>query len=175
MVRKLQSESVLANPSVLFNLASTAINQVTQGQLVLSKSLTNPTLMVQIAMAVKDVAYEDIVFVQYPTVYSSDYVHVLPVTDAADVLFEALRENKALTLTGEASGGYGVEVTGEAEKPTPTPTATADADAGGSEATASPTSTPSPTATAKAEERVELPSEITGTTAAQVTCTVPEG
>ncbi len=174
MVRKLQSESVLANPSVLLNLATTAINQVTEGQLVLSSSLTNPTLMVQIAMAVKDVAYEDIVFVQYPTVYSSDYVHVLPVTDAADVLFQALRENQPLTLTGEASGGYGVEVTGEAEQPTPTPTAEADAEGDAGEATASPT--PSATATAEAEEeRVELPSQITGTTAAQVTCTVPEG
>ncbi|WES64093.1 LCP family protein [Microbacter sp. GSS18] len=173
MVRKLQSESVLANPSVLFNLATTAVSQVTQGQLVLSSTLTNPTLMVQIAMAVKDVAYEDIVFVQYPTVYSSDFVHVLPVTDAADVLFQALRDNQALTLTGEASGGYGVEVTGEAEKPTPTPTA--DADAGSGE-TASPTATPAPTeSAAPAEERVELPSQITGTTAAQVTCTVPEG
>ncbi|GAA1469313.1 LCP family protein [Microbacterium thalassium] len=174
MVRKLQSESVLANPSVLFNLATTAINQVTQGQLVLSSSLTNPTLMVQIAMAVKDVAYEDIVFVQYPTGYSSDGVHVLPVTDAADVLFQALRENQPLTLTGEASSGFGVEVTGEAEQPTPTPTAEADAEGDAGEATASPT--PSATATAEAEEeRVELPSQITGTTAAQVTCTVPEG
>ncbi|MGL4255424.1 MAG: LCP family protein, partial [Microbacterium sp.] len=57
LVRKLQSDSVLANPSVLFNLASTAIDQVQQEQLVLSQSLANPTLMVQIAMAVKDVPY----------------------------------------------------------------------------------------------------------------------
>ena len=47
-----------------------AVKQVNDGQLVLSKSLANPQKMVQIAMAVKDVAYEDIVFVQYPTVYA---------------------------------------------------------------------------------------------------------
>lgn len=165
MVRKLQSESVLADPSVLLNLATTAINQVQEEQLVLSQSLANPTLMVQIAMAVKDVPYEDIVFVQYPTVYSSDYgaSRVVPVTEAADVLFTALRENKPLTLTGEASQGYGVEVTGEAAKPATKPTATPDASA---------SATPAPVETAPADERVELPSDIAGQTAAQTTCTV---
>lgn len=168
MVRKLQSESVLADPSVLLNLATTAINQVQEEQLVLSQSLANPTLMVQIAMAVKDVPYEDIVFVQYPTVYSSDYgaSRVVPVTEAAEVLFTALRENKPLTLTGEASQGYGVEVTGEAAKPATKPTATPDASA---------SATPAPAETAPADERVELPSDIAGQTAAQTTCTVAGG
>jgi anionic cell wall polymer biosynthesis LytR-Cps2A-Psr (LCP) family protein len=166
MVRKLQSDAVLANPATLLNLATTAVNQVQQGQLVLSSGLTNPNLMVQIAMAMKDVPYEDIVFVQYPTRYSSGdgASRVMPVTDAADVLFEALRANQPLTLTGEASQGYGVEVTGEAVKPdaaaTPAP---------GGEAV----ETPAPEAPV-AEERVELPSEIAGQTAAQTTCTLPE-
>lgn len=173
MVRKLQSDSVLANPSVLFNLAGTAISQVQQQQLVLSQSLANPTLMVQIAMAVKDVPYEDIVFVQYPTAYSEGYSRVLPVTDAAEVLFAAIRDNKPLTLTGEASQGYGVEVTGEAAQPTPDPdaTATPSADAGGGEAGGSGADTP---AEAAPEERVDLPSNIAGQTAAQTTCTVPQ-
>ncbi|MFE7845877.1 LCP family protein [Microbacterium sp. NPDC057407] len=175
MVRKLQSGQVLANPSVLLNLATTAVDQVQQQQLVLSQSLANPTLMVQIAMAVKDVPYEDIVFVQYPTEYSYDYgaSRVLPVTAAADVLFSALRENKPLTLTGEASQGYGVEVTGEAAQP-------------GASATPDPSATPSPSdgaageaagepGGAAGEERVDLPSDIAGQTAAQTTCTVPGG
>lgn len=164
LVRKLQSDSVLADPSVLLNLATTAINQVQQKQLILSQSLANPTLMVQIAMAVKDVPYEDIVFVQYPTAYSSGYSRVVPVTEAADVLFTALRENKPITLTGEASQGYGVEVTGEAAKPTPSATPTPD-----------PTGSAAPGETPAAEERVDLPSGIAGQTAAQTTCTVPGG
>ncbi|MCW3493310.1 LCP family protein [Microbacterium sp. SSM24] len=163
LVRKLQSDSVLANPTVLLNLATTAISQVQKQQLVLSQSLANPTLMVQIAMAVKDVPYEDIVFVQYPTAYSSGYSRVVPVTEAADVLFTALRENKPLALTGEASQGYGVEVTGEAAKPTPSATATPD-----------PTGSAAPGETPVAEERVDLPSDIAGQTAAQTTCTVPQ-
>lgn len=174
MVRKLQSDSVLANPGVLFNLATTAINQVQAEQLVLSKSLANPTLMVQIAMAVKDVPYEDIVFVQYPTVYESGAgaSRVMPVTDAANVLFEALRANQPITLTGEASQGMAIEVTGEAAKPaaTPTPSATADAEGesdGGEK-------TPEPATTAEAEQRVDMPSQIAGQTAAQTTCTKPQ-
>jgi hypothetical protein len=162
----MQSTSVLGNPGTLLNLATTALTQVTEKQLVLSQSLTNPTLMVQIAMAVKDVPYDDIVFVQYPTEYSKgiNASRVLPVTYAADQLFEAINANKAIKLTGDASQGYGVEVKGTATKPTtpsasPSPTATA-------------TGTPTPAATSEA--RVDLPSDISGTTAAQVTCTRPQ-
>lgn len=168
MVRKLQSDSVLANPGVLFNLATTAVSQVQQKQLVLSQSLANPTLMVQIAMAVKDVPYEDIVFVQYPTVYASGEgaSRVLPVDEAADVLFTALRENQPITLTGDASQGYGVEVTGEAAQPVATPSAAPDATPAAGETAAPVETTP--------ETRVELPSDIAGQTAAQTTCTLPE-
>ncbi|MDN3494865.1 LCP family protein [Planococcus sp. APC 4015] len=166
MVRKLQSDGVLANPGVLFNLATTAISQVTQGQLVLSQSLANPTLMAQIAMAVKNVPYEDIVFVQYPTRYASGdgASRVLPVTESGDILFDALRQNVPLNLTGDASSGYGVEVTGEAAQPTPS--ATPEPTESG--ATAAPAETTTP------EARVDLPSDISGQTAAQVTCTVAQ-
>jgi LCP family protein required for cell wall assembly len=177
MVRKLQSESVLADPARLFTLATTAISQVQQGQLVLSSGLTNPTLMVQIAMAVKDVPYEDIVFVQYPTRYASGTgaTRVLPVTDAADALFAALRENRPLTLTGKASQGLGVEVTGEAVQPQPTPSAPADGEVPGEGSEGeTPAAEDGATQAPTAQERVELPSQIAGQTAKQTTCTVPE-
>lgn len=170
MVRKLQSGAVLSNPATLLNLASTAINQVQQGQLVLSSGLTNPTLMVQIAMAVKDVPYEDIVFVQYPTRYASGAgaSRVMPVADAAKVLFDALKANQPLTLTGDASQGYGVEVTGEAEKPAVAPSPEATDAAGETPATAE---TPAATEAPVPETRVELPSDIAGQTAKDITCT----
>ncbi len=173
LVRKLQSDGVLANPPVLFNLATTAVAQVQSQQLVLSESLTSPQRMVQIAMAVRSVPYKDIVFVQYPTQYAPGGGRVLPVTWAADVLFEALAENQPIELTGSASQGYGVEVVGEAEGPTPTPTASATPTPTGSatptptgSATPSATETPEPTETA-----VALPESIAGSTAADVTCT----
>lgn len=171
MVRKLQSDAVLADPGRLLNLATTAISQVQQGQLVLSSGLTNPTLMVQIAMAVKDVPYEDIVFVQYPTRYASGdgASRVMPVKDAADALFAALAANQPLTLSGDASQGYGVEVTGEAVQPPPTAPVEGSGETPAAEA---PTGeTPAPPV---AEERVALPSDIAGQTAAQTTCTLPE-
>jgi len=167
LVRKLQSDGVLANPTVLFNLATTAVSQVQTKQLVLSDSLTNPQRMVQIAMAVKSVPYKDIVFVQYPTVYAPGGGRVLPVTSAADVLFDALAENKAIELTGSASQGYGVEIVGEAETPTstasPSPTGSATPDAS---KTPTASETPDPTETA-----VALPGGISGQTAADVSCT----
>jgi len=166
MVRKLKSEAVLANPPLLFNLATTALSQKRGGQLVLSSGLTNPSLMVQIAMAVKDVPYEDIVFVQYPTVYApgGGASRVLPVYSAAEELFAALRENRPLTLTGEASQGNGVDVTGEVVVPTPSAAPDAEATPGATDA-ADP---------ALAEERVALPDSITGTTAKDITCTRPD-
>lgn len=161
LVRKLKSDEVLSNPAVLFTFATTAVGLTRSDppQLLLSSELANPTRMVQIAMAAKDVPYQDIVFVQYPTEYTSDYINVLPLTDVADQLFAALQANQPITLTGEASQGSGVDVTGQATEPTPT--ATPDADG----------STPAPSDSAVAETRVDLPSEISGTTAAQVTCT----
>jgi len=164
MVRKLQSDGVLSNPATLLNLANTAVKQVVDKQIILSKGLANPQRMVQIAMAVRAVPYEDIVFVQYPTVYAEGGLRVQPVVSAANVLFEALANNQPLQLTGSTSDGYGTEVVGEATAPTPDATGTP---------TPTATGTPDPAATAPAptETAVQLPSSITGQTAAQVTCT----
>jgi LCP family protein required for cell wall assembly len=168
LVRKLTADETLGNPATLFTFASTAMAQVQTGQLLLSQSLANPTLMVQIAMAVKDVPYEDIVFVQYPTGYEDGGARVVPITSSADVLFQALRDNKSLTLTGDASEGGGTVVEGEASKPsTPTPTPTATPDPTD---TATPTEDPAP----PVDDSVALPDNITGSNASQVTCTQPQ-
>ena len=159
MVRKLQSDGVLNNPQILFNFATTALQQVNSDppQLLVSSSLANPMRMVQIAMAVRSVPFEDIAFLQYPTAYAADGSRVVPLTYDADVLFAALAENAPLQLTGDVSGGYSTEVVGEV--PSTDPGATPDPTEG-------PVETPSDAAV--------LPGSITGQTAAQVTCTVPE-
>lgn len=173
LVRKLQSGAVLSDYPALLNLANTAVRQVNEKQLVLSESLANPQRMAQIAMAVADVPYKDIVFVQYPTVYAPGGERVLPVTSAADVLFTALSENKPIRITGSASGGNGVEVVGEADEP------------GGAKPTETPEATGTPTGEAIPDKTdapddgeeagtVELPSQITGQSANEVTCTVAQ-
>jgi LCP family protein required for cell wall assembly len=168
LVRTLQSGGVLSDPSKLYNLATTAIKQVNQKQLLLSESLANPLRMVQIAMAVRAVPYEDIVFVQYPTTYAEGGMRVMPVTSSAQVLFDALAANQPLQLTGDASAGNSQEVVGEATPP-PAPT-----DAASADPSETPAATPDPADPQPAQEAVQLPSDITGQTAAQVTCTRAE-
>lgn len=156
LARKLVSEDVLSNPATLYKLASTALQNVDP-----STSLTNPMTLVQIALAVKDVPFDDIVFVQYPTLTDpADPNRVVPNKPAAAALWDALAANQPLELTGKASQGDGVIVEDGGDGSTPTPT-----DAG----TPAPTdgSTPAPQ---PSESAVALPSAIAGTTAAQNTC-----
>lgn len=152
LARKLVSEDVLSNPTTLYKLATVGLENVTP-----SKSLTNPLTLVQIALAVKGVPFEDIVFVQYPSVGDpADPNRVVPNTTAAKALWKALADNSSLQLSGSAGAGSIQE--------TPAPTASA---APSGPATSSPAApaTPDPTAVAT------LPPSITGTTAAESTCT----
>ena len=149
LARKLVGDGVLSDPKTLLDLSTVALKSVTP-----SKSLANPVLLMQIALAVKNVPFEEIVFVQYPTYPDpSDPNRVRPNTKAADVLFDALAANVPLELTNKASAGAGVVVE------TPAPVA--------------PVTTPTPGETptdAPVSEAVQLPSSISGTTAAEVTC-----
>src|SRR3546814_1710548 len=140
----------------MYRLASTALRNVDP-----TTTLTNPLTLVQIALAVRDVPFDEIVFVQYPTnTAPSDPNRVVPNYTAAEPLWQALAENRPIQLTGEVGANDGViEVT-----PAPTDTA----------APAHP-ATPEPNGNPAApvdpgQEAVELPSSITGSTAAQETC-----
>ncbi len=158
LARKLVSEDVLSDPRTLYKLASTALENVDP-----STSLTNPLLLVQIALAVKNVPFEEIVFVQYPTrTDPADPNRVVPDYDAAEQLWAALEANQPLQLTGDLSGGGGVIEAGGPEGETPVePTETVEP----VEPTEGAAETPSPQ-----ESAVALPSTITGQTAAQNTC-----
>jgi len=151
LARKLVSEEVLSNPGTLYKLATTAVDNITPSQ-----TLTNPLTLVQIALAVKNVPFNEIVFVQYPVIEDpADPNRVVPNKSAAEELWAALEANQPLELTGDVSQGDGVVVV-EPETPAepsveaPVPDASA---------------TPAPTPTT-----VELPSTIAGQTAAQETC-----
>lgn len=150
LARKLVSEEVLTNPATLFSLATTAVDNITP-----SKSLTNPMTLVQIALAVKDVPFEEIVFVQYPVnADPADPNRVVPNYAAADQLWAALAANQPIAITHDPNLGGGV-IAVEPTEPVPTETAT-----------------PTPGATDEPVEAapVELPDSIPGTTAADQTC-----
>ncbi|MCR2810570.1 MULTISPECIES: LCP family protein [unclassified Microbacterium] len=145
LARKLVSEDVLSDPGALMKLATTAVDNVTP-----SKSLTNPLTLVQIALAVKNVPFEEIVFLQYPVVTDpNDPNKVVPNYDSAQAIWDALAANQPLQLTGDAGSNESVVVV-EPETPV------------------EPT-VPDPSAP-PVQESIALPSDITGSTAAQETC-----
>lgn len=143
--RKLISGEVLGNVPVMLKLANTALSNLEA-----STSLANnPMTIVQIALAVKEVPFEDIVFVQYPT--GADYADpnkVVPNTEAATALWDAIEANAQLQITHENTSNDGVVV----EEP------------------AAPTEEVTPDPTATPENVVALPDTIKGNSAAQQTC-----
>ncbi|WP_396667571.1 LCP family protein [Microbacterium sp. R86528] len=156
LANKLMSEDVLSNPALLYKLATTTVENITP-----SSSLTNPVTLVQIALAVKDVPFDEISFVQYPVLEDpDDRNRVVPDEASAAVLWAALDANEPIVITGDVATNGGVvledegsdDVVDEAAEPDDSTTET-------------PAATPAPTETA-----VELPSSITGSTAADATC-----
>ncbi|MDQ1085220.1 MULTISPECIES: LCP family protein [Microbacterium] len=159
LANKLKSQEVLSNPATLYKLASTALRNVDP-----STSLTNPLTLVQIASAVKDVPFDDIVFIQYPTYTDPDDPNrVVPDVEDADTLWAALAANQPLELSGNLSDGDGVVVD---ENATPTPPASP---APVESASPSPTDSAAPTP-APTSDAIVLPDGIAGQTAAQATC-----
>ncbi len=155
LARKLVSDEVLSDPAKLYKLATTAVDNITP-----SKSLTNPMTLVQIALAVKNVPFEDIVFVQYPVLTDPDDPNrVVPDYDAAEELWAALAANEPIEVTHDQ------DLTGGVIVADPVPTETTPEPAPTTDPTADPAATPAPT-----EVAVELPDNIPGQNAAQQTC-----
>jgi len=163
LLSKLRSDEVLSNPGTLLSLANTAVTNITP-----SESLADPLRIAQLAYTIRDVPLDDIAFVQYP-VYDdpSNTNHVLSDDEGAAILWDALDRNVPFEITGDAGTNGGVEADPSVPAPeASTPPAT---DEPVPDAT-----TPAPGETA-APEVVELPTNITGSTAAQPTCSVGRG
>jgi LCP family protein required for cell wall assembly len=151
LMRQITSAGVLGNPVTLFALANAAVKNMQ-----LSDTLTNPTTLVSLALALKNVSLGDIVFVQYPVVTDPDDSNrVIPDDDAAAALNAALVSGQPLSLTGTV--GRGAVAGPDDSTPTAAPTDTS---------TDASTDAPAPTDTSAA-----LPPSVTGQTAAEQTCT----
>jgi LCP family protein required for cell wall assembly len=149
LARQLSSGKVLANPVQLYSIAKAAASNMT-----LSDGLTNPTTLVSIALALKNIGLGNITFVQYPTVSDpSASGRVLAVTSAATILNAAIIADQPIQLSGKLGRAAVLDPSATA---VPTPAATG-------KATATPAPTPS-------SDAVTLPSTITGQTAEQQTC-----
>ena len=148
LVRKIKTPETLGNPIKDYALAKAVIENTTR-----SDSLNNLTTLVSMALAVKDISFDKVVFVQYPGSYGSAAGQngVLPIRSAADILFTALKNDQPVSLTGKTGDGT-----------TTVPTATVAPPPGVSTA---------PSGAATSGPGVALPSSATGQTAAQSTCT----
>lgn len=168
LLRTVTSAGVLTNPITLYTLAKAATSNLT-----LSDTLASPTTLVSIALALKSVPLSDFVFVQYPAMSDpSNPNRVVPAPSGVDALKQALTTDTPVVLTGTTGSG-----TVSATPSTPaTPGAPANSGAsatpgapatpGGGSTSAAGGSTPTPTSSA-----ISLPSNVTGQTAAEQTCT----
>ncbi|GHD45826.1 LytR family transcriptional regulator [Mycetocola manganoxydans] len=106
LVRTLKSSETLTDPGKLFGIAKAAASNMT-----LSTSLSNLNTMVSIAMALKNIPLDQVVFVQYPTEYGdiNGYEGVLPLKTPAAQLFDALAADEPLTLSGDTGPGSVVD------------------------------------------------------------------
>lgn len=141
-VRQLRGD--LGNLPLLYEIAQAVAKNVTP-----SSNLTELSTLVALALALKDIAPADISFVQYPNHYVSGSGDVWPDTDSATELVAALKADRPIALTGKTSPSGATEDAGGPSSSPPIPL---------------PSGAPSTTA-------VALPSDVTGQTAAQQTCT----
>lgn len=139
LAKKLISGEVLGSVPTMLRLANAALSNVQP-----STSLTDPMTLVQIGLAVTDVPFEDIVFLQYQTFTDpDDAAKVVPNWDSAQIMWDAIAANQRLEVTHQNSENEGVVV----QAPT-APTEQA------------PTT----------EAPIALPDDIRGNSAAQATC-----
>ncbi len=147
LVRKLKQRSTLTDLTKLYGIASTASTSMT-----LSSSIANVDTMVSIGRALAPIDLDKVVFVQYPTAVQGD--GVVPNTDAADTLMQAIKQDKTLKLSNAPKG----DAVGS----------TADSSTSPSGST-SPS--PSPSSSGKSST-VTLPSGVLGQPASESSCSV---
>jgi LCP family protein required for cell wall assembly len=159
LVRKIKNGGVLGNPLALYPLAKAAVSNMQ-----LSDTLENPSTMVQIALALKDVNLDNVVFLQYPVVTDPDDVNrVVPDDSSAEILMDALQADQQVQLTGTTGRASEVDPNASTPPAAADPTATATA----------PAAPTTPTSTDPAV--VQLPSDVVGQTASQQTCSKGNG
>jgi hypothetical protein len=147
LMRTIKSADTLSNPIKLYALAKAAVSNMT-----VSESLNNVNTMVQIALALKDISLDKVVFIQYPTGYVAGGVE--PIPSAATALMAAIKADQPVALSGGTGPG---QIGSVVESPAPVP----------SPATSG---TPVPTPPATGAPVTVLPSQVTGQTAAEQTC-----
>jgi LCP family protein required for cell wall assembly len=153
LVRKLKSSDTLTNFSKLYSIAQAATQNLT-----LSENFTHLDTLVSVALVLKKIPLDNIVFVQYPGRTGGTGIYegkVQPVASTASALFAAIKADKPIGLDSSALGGSHSGSTVDPSAPAAAPTMAAPTD---------------PAATADPGKTVI--SGVQGQTAAQYTCSV---
>lgn len=102
LVRQAKSADTLGDPIKVYGLAKAAVDNMQ-----VSNSLKNPLTLASIALAMKSIPPQNIQLIQYPSVFGSvdGQGGVLPVTDAANVLFTAIKNDQPVKLSGTTGPG----------------------------------------------------------------------
>lgn len=160
LVRTIMSDGTLTNPVKVWGLAKATTSNVT-----LSDSLNNVTTLYQIATALKGLNWNNIAFVQYPTVEDPDDSNrVVPDEDAAQTLDNAIQNDQYIQITGGTGDGSVTASDQPAQQPSPSSSPSA-SDKKGSGTKSTSTAAPAPTSTP-----VPLSENVHGQTAATQTC-----
>ncbi|HEU5223951.1 MAG TPA: LCP family protein [Candidatus Lumbricidophila sp.] len=161
LARKLQSGGVLGDPAKLYGIAKVALANMT-----LSDSLANPTRMIQIAKAMKDIDLNKLVLIQYPTSYVEGGGAVKP-NSLSQLVNKALQADQPVAISPDADTNAFTSASGPGATATPpaTPGATTSASPAATDAAGA---TPSPTGAPL--QPTELPSGVTGQSAEETRC-----
>ncbi len=156
LLRTMMSRDTFTNPVKLYGLAQAAAQNVR-----LSQSLASEDTIVTMALALKGMNLQHLVFVQYPTGADPENPNkVVPNTELADLLMRRIRADLPVALDA-SSLGLSTELATTAKKAKAATAST-------STAAASPTPKPTKTSTA-------VIGGLRGQTAAQQTCSIAAG
>jgi LCP family protein required for cell wall assembly len=155
LVRTIKSDDTLTDFGKLYSIASAATQNIQ-----LSQNFANPDTLVSVALVLKDIPLEHIVFVRYPSRTGVGGIYqgkVAPIEGVARQLFDAIKADQPIGL--DANALQGANGGSELDPNAPAPTTPA---------------TPAPTETSIPEPTVDavvIPG-LKGQSAAQYTCSV---
>jgi LCP family protein required for cell wall assembly len=187
LVRALRDDSVLTDISKLYGLAQVAANTM-----VLSSSLGSLDVMVSMALALRNIPPERIVFIQFPVLDAPEpYAgKVVPDWNLASTVLDKIKSDQPFTLEEDSGGRGSVQVeapsteagsdedapTTEAapESPTDSDTGAEPSTEAGSQEPSEPVAEPSPLPSPEVEQttEAEVISGLVGQTAGDITCAV---
>jgi LCP family protein required for cell wall assembly len=156
LMRTVQGDGTLGDLPRLVSLANAAARNIQ-----LSTSLAYPETMVSMALAIKDLDLDRLVFVQYPAVDDPAYPgKVVPAPELAGTMFAKIAADEPFALTADPPAPVPSVTDPPADAPATPPATDAATDAATDTATAAPPPAPAP----------EVIDGLTGRTAADESC-----